>query len=153
MMPWIPPMRFVSMVGHAIFHTAGDSGPSTMDRSYRRRSGAAGGAMGAAAAAAAATFAGAGESTIGDAGADDWGPFIRTSIYTTLRADQRQAGSPSPAVATTGFTAFTPIPHCTADRRSDTTIAVQPFPAALSTRDLSATPGGNFHERALVLPV
>ena len=27
-------MMFVSMVGHAIFQTAGRSGPSTMDRSY-----------------------------------------------------------------------------------------------------------------------
>jgi hypothetical protein len=30
----------VSIVGHAIFQTAGRNGPSTMDRSYFRRSGA-----------------------------------------------------------------------------------------------------------------
>jgi len=29
-------MTFVSIVGHAIFHTAGCSGPSMMERSYRR---------------------------------------------------------------------------------------------------------------------
>jgi hypothetical protein len=28
---------FVIIVGHAIFHTAGRSGPSTIDRSYRLR--------------------------------------------------------------------------------------------------------------------
>jgi len=31
---------FVSIVGHAIFQTAGRRGPSTIERSYRRRSGA-----------------------------------------------------------------------------------------------------------------
>lgn len=31
-------MMLVSMVGQASFHTAGSSGPSTMDLSYRRRS-------------------------------------------------------------------------------------------------------------------
>jgi hypothetical protein len=35
---------FASIVGHAIFQTAGASGPSTMDRSYRRLSGAVDGA-------------------------------------------------------------------------------------------------------------
>jgi hypothetical protein len=44
----------VSIVGQASFHTAGRSGPSMMDRSYRRRSavlesGGAGAAMGLAA--------------------------------------------------------------------------------------------------------
>src|SRR5215216_1953802 len=34
-MPCKPPMAFVSIVGHAIFHTAGRSGPSIIDRSYR----------------------------------------------------------------------------------------------------------------------
>ncbi len=33
MIPWMPPMMFWSMLGHAIFHTAGSSGPSTMERS------------------------------------------------------------------------------------------------------------------------
>jgi hypothetical protein len=33
----------VSIVGHAIFHTAGPNGPSTMERSYRLFPGAAGG--------------------------------------------------------------------------------------------------------------
>ncbi len=32
-MPWSPPMMFVSIVGHAIFQTAGRSGPSTIERS------------------------------------------------------------------------------------------------------------------------
>src|SRR6185369_914007 len=34
-MPCKPPMTFVSIVGHAIFQTAGRSGPSTIDRSKR----------------------------------------------------------------------------------------------------------------------
>src|SRR5512132_1856817 len=38
-MPWRPPMMLVSIVGHASFQTAGASGPSTMERSYPRRSG------------------------------------------------------------------------------------------------------------------
>jgi hypothetical protein len=32
----MPPITFVSMVGHAIFHTAGVSGPSTIERSNFR---------------------------------------------------------------------------------------------------------------------
>src|SRR5256884_9701889 len=32
-MPWSPPIRFCSMVGHASIHTAWASGPSTMERS------------------------------------------------------------------------------------------------------------------------
>jgi hypothetical protein len=32
-------MMLVSIVGHASFHTAGRSGPSTIERSYRGRSG------------------------------------------------------------------------------------------------------------------
>src|SRR3954465_6802222 len=36
-------MMFVSIVGHASFHTALPSGPSMMERSYFRRSGAADG--------------------------------------------------------------------------------------------------------------
>src|ERR1700694_1119511 len=43
-MPWRPPIMLVSIVGHASFHTAGPSGPSTIDRSYFRRSGTAAGA-------------------------------------------------------------------------------------------------------------
>src|SRR5262245_29185785 len=35
-MPWMPPMTLVSIVGHAIFQTASLSGPSTMERSYLR---------------------------------------------------------------------------------------------------------------------
>ena len=31
--PCSPPMMFVSIVGHASFHTAGGSGPSTIERS------------------------------------------------------------------------------------------------------------------------
>src|SRR6266446_6308418 len=38
-MPCNPPTMFVSIVGHASFHTAGSSGPSTMERSYGRRCG------------------------------------------------------------------------------------------------------------------
>src|SRR3982074_2046192 len=38
-MPCNPPTIFVSIVGHASFHTAGRSGPSTMERSYGRRPG------------------------------------------------------------------------------------------------------------------
>src|SRR5580765_1661151 len=41
-MPCMPPMMFVSIVGHASFHTAGRSGPSTRVRSYRRAAGAGG---------------------------------------------------------------------------------------------------------------
>jgi predicted permease len=37
MMPCNPPMMFVSIVGHASFQTTGDSGPSTIERSYFRR--------------------------------------------------------------------------------------------------------------------
>src|SRR4051812_26227845 len=37
MMPWTPPMMFVSIVGQASFQTAGTIGPSTIDRSYFRR--------------------------------------------------------------------------------------------------------------------
>ena len=40
----MPPIAFVSIVGHAIFHTADRRSPSTMERSYRRRPGAADGA-------------------------------------------------------------------------------------------------------------
>src|SRR5688572_454183 len=47
--PCSPPMMFVSIVGHASFHTAGRSGPSTIDRSYRPAADA-GGAVGAGAA-------------------------------------------------------------------------------------------------------
>src|SRR5688500_12841282 len=47
MMPWMPPMMLVSMVGHAIFHTADRSGPSMMERSYFRPPGAVGAAGGA----------------------------------------------------------------------------------------------------------
>src|SRR5687768_1892704 len=36
MMPCRPPMMLVSMLGQAIFHTAERSGPSVMERSYRR---------------------------------------------------------------------------------------------------------------------
>src|SRR5258706_5522789 len=35
-MPCNPPPMFVSIVGHASFHTAGSSGPSTIERSYGR---------------------------------------------------------------------------------------------------------------------
>src|ERR1044071_4533131 len=35
-MPCNPPIAFVSIVGQAIFQTAGCSGPSTMERSNRR---------------------------------------------------------------------------------------------------------------------
>src|SRR5689334_8938474 len=38
MMPCRPPTMFVSIVGQAIFQTAGASGPSTIERSYRRAS-------------------------------------------------------------------------------------------------------------------
>src|SRR5262245_13274750 len=38
MIPCSPPMMFVSMLGHAIFQTAGRKGPSTIERSYRRPS-------------------------------------------------------------------------------------------------------------------
>src|ERR1700730_1453359 len=38
-MPCNPPTMLVSIVGHASFHTAGSSGPSTMERSYGRRCG------------------------------------------------------------------------------------------------------------------
>src|SRR5207248_2133048 len=34
-MPCRPPMMFVNIVGQASFHTAGRSGPSMMERSYR----------------------------------------------------------------------------------------------------------------------
>jgi hypothetical protein len=61
---------FVNIVGHAIFQTAGRSGPSTIDRSYFRRSETGGAALTDAAAAVddggegtadAPLFAGAGE--------------------------------------------------------------------------------------------
>ena len=54
---------FVSIVGHAIFQTAGRSGPSTMDRSYFRRSGADGTAEAEADADAAAAVEGGGTGT------------------------------------------------------------------------------------------
>lgn len=63
MMPWRPPIMFVSIVGQASFQTAGGSGPSTMERSYRRRSGAAEGL--AAAGAAGGAIAPAGGSAAG----------------------------------------------------------------------------------------
>ena len=47
MMPWMPPMMLVSIVGHAIFHTADRSGPSMMERSYFRPPGGVGAAGGA----------------------------------------------------------------------------------------------------------
>lgn len=49
MIPWSPPKMFVSIVGHAIFHTAARNGPSTMERSYRpaAATGAVGGMGGA----------------------------------------------------------------------------------------------------------
>lgn len=45
MMPCSPPITFCSIVGQAIFQTAGSSGPSTIDRSNGRRGGG-GGAIG-----------------------------------------------------------------------------------------------------------
>jgi hypothetical protein len=55
-------MMFVSIVGQAIFQTAGASGPSTIDRSNRRRSA---GAAGAGAALGASTLAGVAAARIG----------------------------------------------------------------------------------------
>src|ERR1700686_1103701 len=58
-MPCNPPTMVVSIVGHASFHTAGSSGPSTIERSYGRRCGRApdigADSMGAVAAAGATT--------------------------------------------------------------------------------------------------
>lgn len=39
----MPPMMFANIVGQASFHTAGRRGPSMIDRSYRRATGAGGG--------------------------------------------------------------------------------------------------------------
>src|SRR5437868_6022244 len=44
--PCMPPTMFANTVGHASFHTAVRSGPSMIDRSYRRAVGAGGGSGG-----------------------------------------------------------------------------------------------------------
>src|SRR5688572_735244 len=56
-MPCNPPMMFCSIVGSAIFQTAGSNGPSTSDRSKRGGGfgGVSGGAMGSGSSAAGAT--------------------------------------------------------------------------------------------------
>src|SRR5687767_6507715 len=58
MIPCAPPMMLVSIVGHAIFQTARESGPDTIDRSYRPDGGA--GAAGAAACSPVTQAAGSG---------------------------------------------------------------------------------------------
>ena len=52
MIPCSPPKMFVSIAGHASFHTAGSSGPSMIDLSYRDLTGGIAGAVVAAIAAA-----------------------------------------------------------------------------------------------------
>jgi hypothetical protein len=75
-------MMFVSIVGQASFQTAGASGPSTSDRSKRRRSGgaAAGAALGTAALAVSAELG-------GDGAAARIGVLMSLAIYAVAKGD------------------------------------------------------------------